>query len=95
MSMSSPRASSVRRSSTSGEVTRPALDAGVAQRRVELAEDQGTAIGDAAADAMDAIGLAPELQVQFAREFLARLAVLTPDPRDEPVIEPEEHQSGG
>jgi hypothetical protein len=46
------------------KVAKMALDAGVAKRRVELAERQGTAIGDAAREAMAAIGLAPELQAR-------------------------------
>jgi hypothetical protein len=62
-----------------------ALDVGVQQRRVEFAEEQGVAIGEAARDALAATDLPPGVQARFAQELVSRLALLTRAPDGDAV----------
>jgi hypothetical protein len=60
------------------QVSKMALDAGVAERRVQMAERTAALIGAAAEAAFAELGEAatPELRATFARAFASRLAVL-------------------
>lgn len=67
------------------QVSKMALDAGVAERRVQMAERTAALIAAAAEDAFAEVGevATPALRAAFARTFAARLSVLEAQAGDE------------
>ncbi len=58
--------------------SKAAIDAGVAERRVQLAQEQGAAIAEAARGAMDEVAdaLPLETRARFAKAFARRIRLL-------------------